>query len=128
MLQLWKERNEQINQGDKAKHAETQKQRLEKRIARCYGHSQSLTATERLRWFSEPHTEIMLRDTRYLEAWVRTVERIINITKRESKKPPPESLIMEQYLNTTRNTSTQKAHIPTPTEKPRRFPQELNQD
>jgi hypothetical protein len=128
MLQLWKERNDHLHQRDKAAKAETQKQRLEKRIARCYTYSQNLTATERLRWFSEPHKEMMLRDTRYLEAWVRTVERIINITKRERKKRPPESLIMEQYLNTTRNTSTQNAHIPTPTAKPRRFPQELNPD
>jgi hypothetical protein len=129
MLQLWKEWNNQINQGDKEKQAENQKQRLEQKIARCYEYSHNLTATERLRWFSDTRTEIMLRDTRYLEAWVRTVERIISITKRERKKRPPESLMMERFFNTSRSTtSTQKAHISTLTDKPCRFTQELNPD
>jgi hypothetical protein len=128
MLQLWKERNDQIHQVDKGKQVENQKQRLERRIARCYEYSNNLTATERLRWFSDTRTEIMLQDTRYLEAWVRTVERIISITKRERKKRPPESLMMERFLKTPSTTSAQKAHTSTSTDKPRRFTHELNPD
>jgi hypothetical protein len=129
MLQLWKERNEQINQVDKKTQADMQRQILEKRITRCFEYSKNLTATERRRWFSEPRTELMKSDPRHLEAWVRTVEQIIRITKRESKKRPPESKILEKYLNVSNSTTTQTTQqTSTTTTKPRRFTQELNPD
>jgi hypothetical protein len=128
MLQLWKARNDQINQADKVTQAELQKQILEKQITRCFEYSKNLTATERRRWFSESRTEIMQRDPQYLEAWVRTVEQVIRITKQESKKRPQESKIMEKYLNIPNSTTTQTTQLITSTTKPRRFTQELNPD
>jgi hypothetical protein len=128
MLQLWQARNEQLNQVDKKTQADLQRQILEKRITRCFEYSKYLTATERQRWFSEPRTELMKSDPRHLEAWVRTVEQIIRITKRENKKRPPESKILENYLNFSNNTTTQTTQQTNPTTKPRRFTQELNPD
>jgi hypothetical protein len=129
MLQLWKERNEQINQADQTIQADAKKERLERRIHRCYEYSHNLKATERQRWFAESRQELMKREQRYLEAWVRTVERIIHITKRESRSRPKESRIMEQYFGIVKPPTTQvDPHNRPSTDKPRRFTQELNPD
>jgi hypothetical protein len=71
---------------------------------------------------------MLKKETRYLAAWAKTVERIINITKREKKKRPKESLIMERFLN-LRAHKPPRPPIPTrDVNNPRRFSQELHPD
>jgi hypothetical protein len=71
---------------------------------------------------------MLKKETRDLAAWAKTVERIINITKREKKKHPKESLIMERFLN-LRTHKPQRPPIPIQNvNNPRRFPQELQPD
>jgi hypothetical protein len=128
MLALWAERNRILNKRDEAAAQAHQKDVTEHRVWRCYAYKENLRHSERIQWFSEPLQEMLKKETRYLAAWAKTVERIINITKREKKKRPKESLIMERFLN-LRAHKPPRPPIPIQNvNNPRRFSQELQPD
>jgi hypothetical protein len=128
MLALWGERNKILNKQDDDIARAHQKEATEQRVRRCYAYKDNLRHSERIQWFSAPLHEMIQKDTRSLATWANTVERIINITKREKKKRPKESLLMERFLNLRSQTPTR---TPTPTiyvKHPKRFSQELHPD
>jgi hypothetical protein len=125
MLEIWKERNGILNQEDKNSTTSNQKQKLVSRIQRCYNFQSNLKASERQQWFGETLENIMQKDIRFLEAWTRAVEKIVTITKREQRRRPKESQIMERFLGIE---DTQQLRTRAENEHPRRFSQELNPD
>jgi hypothetical protein len=70
--------------------------------------------------------ELLQKDPRHIKTWVNMVERLIRITKREQKRRPKGSIIMERFLQlaapqTNQSQQQQKQH-------PKKFCQELNPD
>jgi hypothetical protein len=127
-LELWKERNDQINKQDNSITAAIVRERLEYRVQRCYELKDKLRHQEKLQWFSDSKDELLNKDTRHIESWIRTVTRIIRITKREAKKRPRESILMEKFFSRDKpveiNTHRQRQEASHPS----RFPQELKPD
>jgi hypothetical protein len=130
ILELWKTRNEIINQADSQELEKLRKEKLENIVRRCYCFKDKLRHGERLCWFNDSVEELLWKDARYIETWTKAVERIISITKREQKKRPIESVIMESFLNkSTKNNTTKSKHASTTTGKnSRKYIQELNPD
>jgi hypothetical protein len=124
-LELWSKRNEIIYERDKGMKENLTKEKLHTRIQRCYDLKAILTAKERQQWFTNSINEQLQQDAKYLEAWTRTVERIIRITKQEQNKRQPGSRIMERFLNIIHYNV---ARARRPTNNPRRLPQDMNPD
>jgi hypothetical protein len=126
ILELWKTRNEIINQADSQEVEKLQKEKLENRVRRCYCFKDKLRHGERLRWFADSVEELLQKDARYIETWTKAEEQIISITKREQKKQPLESVIMESFLNmSTKKDTTKSKHASTTTgENSRKYIQE----
>jgi hypothetical protein len=125
ILELWSKRNEIVHEGDRQKKDMMAKEKLYTRIHRCYELKTILTAKERQLWFTNSLKDQLQQDAKYLEAWTRTVERIIRITRQEQKKRQPGSQIMERFLNITQNNRTRSQRQ---RENPRRLAQEMNPD
>jgi ribonuclease HI len=129
MLALWQTRNEIMNAIDAKQKEQQKKERLEKRVRRCFGFKEILQHAERLRWFSDTADEILKKDARFIETWTKAVERIITITKREQKKRPKESIIMERFFNIRTISNTINAQPQRSAKvKLRKFIQELKPD
>jgi hypothetical protein len=129
MLSLWRERNNILNQRDEEIAKAHQKEAIEQRVQKCYAEKDNLRHAERIRWFSETMHDMLRKETKYLAAWAKTVERIINITKRERQKRPKESFIMERFLTLQPKISKNKSHIQKVSiQHPRKFSQELKPD
>jgi hypothetical protein len=130
ILELWKTRNEIINQADSQEVEKLRKEKLENRVRRCYCFKDKLRHGERLRWFADSFEELLQKDARYIETWTKAVEQIISITKREQKKRLLESIIMESFLNmSTKKDTTKSKHASTTTgENSRKYIQELHPD
>jgi hypothetical protein len=125
MLTLWKERNTIINQQELEAAKIDRKEQVENRVNRCYEFSHWLRHKERTQWFSKTAQELLQQETRHIEAWLTTVERIIRITKREQKQRPRNSIIMEKFLNLKVMGNTKKSTVK---HKPRRQKQDLHPD
>jgi hypothetical protein len=130
ILELWKTRNELINQKDSQETEKIRKEKLETRVRRCYSFKEKLRHGERLRWFTDSVEEFLQKDAHYIETWTKAAERIISITKREQKKRPRESFIMENFLqmNTTHDTTKNKPKPNTTRENSRKYIQDMNPD
>jgi hypothetical protein len=130
MLALWQTRNDIINATDARQKEQQKKEKMETRVRRCFTFKEILQHAERSRWFTETAEEILRKDARFIETWTKAVERIISITKREQKKRPKESKIMERFFNMriTGNTANKPHRRLLTTADPRKFIQELKPD
>jgi hypothetical protein len=131
ILELWKTRNEIMNQKDSQEAEKIRKEKMKTRVRRCYSFKEKLRHGERLRWFADSVEELLQKDARYIETWSKAgVEQIISITKREQKKRPRESFIMENFLHmNAKHDTTKSKHMPTITgENSRKYIQEMNPD
>jgi hypothetical protein len=100
-------------------------------VRRCFSFREKLRHGERQQWFANTLEEVLKKDARFIESWTKAVERIISITKREQKKRPRESIIMERFINlgTAAQTSiTGNMPAQRTTNKPSKFIQEMNPD
>lgn len=117
MLSLWRERNNILNKRDEEQAKVHQKEATEQRVRKCYAYKDNLRHAERIQWFSDTLHELLKKDTRFLAAWAKTVERIINITKREKKKTPKgeshHGEISQHTHQHKSNTTPTKDHCPT---------------
>jgi hypothetical protein len=131
ILEIWHQRNSINNQADAKQKESQRKEKLENRVRRCFSFREKLRHGERQQWFANTLEEVLKKDARFIESWTKAVERIISITKREQKKRPRESIIMERFINLgtaaqtsiTGNTPAQRT-----TNKPSKFIQEMNPD
>jgi hypothetical protein len=125
MLALWRERNNILHQRELEVLMATKHEQLEHRVTRCYDYCPFLQHKERLQWFSKPKQQLLGEETRHIESWLATVERLIRITKREQKQRPRNSIIMERFLNLPATTNTKRS---TAKPNPRRYKQDIRPD
>lgn len=126
-LELWKTRNDQLNKHDVNSKIAMHRERLEQKVHRYYEYKDKLRHHERVQWFSDPSEVLLQKDVRQIEAWVRAVARIISITKREAKKRPRESVIMERFVSAA-HYPTHDQHQLGQIQHPSHYPQELKPD
>jgi hypothetical protein len=84
-----------------------------------------LKSHEQTQWFSLPLKDRLMEDAKQTINWLQGVKRLIKITRRELKKWPRESIILEWFLKVKNNTQEQGNHE---AEDPRAYAQELNPD
>jgi hypothetical protein len=126
MLKLWRERNNLLNERDKSKAQAQLVEQMEKRVRRCYELSGHLSHRERAHWFSATMTELLQKELRHIKTWVNMVERLIRITKREQKRRPKGSIIMDRFLRLTTTKTTQRQ--PQQQQHPKKFRHQLKPD
>jgi hypothetical protein len=125
MLELWKTRNNIIYSQDTAMAEAMLREKLETCIRRCYKQRSILKAQERAHWFSTLLEERLQQDAQRAVNWLQGAEQLIKITRREQKRRPQESIILENFLlmsNPQINGDTRA------TDHPQAFAQELNPD
>jgi hypothetical protein len=125
MLELWNTRNSLIYNHDQELAATQLKEKIETRVRRCYNHKTLLKAHEQTQWFSLSLEDRLMEDAKRTTNWLQGVERLIKITRRELKKRPRESIILERFLKVKNNTQEQGNHE---AEDPRAYAQELHPD
>jgi hypothetical protein len=87
-----------------------------------------LSATERRLWFNRTIQEKLDEDLKNIQTWLSIVERIIRITKREQRKRPKASIIMERFLGLRQDHHTPSHNHNRSTYNPRAYVQELHPD
>jgi hypothetical protein len=125
MLELWSTRNSIIYNSNQDLAERQMKEKLETRVRRCYDHKTLLKAHEQTQWFSLPLEARLTEDAKHTINWLQGAERLIKITRRELKKRPRESIILERFLKVKNNTQEQGNRE---AEEPRAYVQELNPD
>jgi hypothetical protein len=130
VLALWQTRNDTIHQTEARQQEKQRIEKMEKRVRRCYNFKEELQHGERARWFTDTVEDMLKKDARFIDSWTKAVERLIVITKREKKKRPKESTIMERFFNmdTKIDKERKQAGRRLATETPRKFIQELKPD
>jgi hypothetical protein len=63
-----------------------QRDKLEKRIWRCYHFQENLSSNDRRQWFDQDIKDKLNQDPQHLSTWLLMTERLIRIAKRENKK------------------------------------------
>jgi hypothetical protein len=126
VLRLWKQRNELIFDKDNQLQIDAMRDKLEARVKRCYALKDELAFNDRHIWFATDIKEKMQEEPRLIQTWLTLVERLLRIAKREQRKRPRESYIMDKFLG------LQYYHTPTHRNQgvmnPRAYQQELNPD
>jgi hypothetical protein len=118
ILKLWKQRNDIINDKENQNIVTALRDKLRSRVIRCYSFKDHLSSTERRLWFDKTIQEKLDEEPNNIQTWLSIVERIIRITKREQRKRPKASIIMERFLglrhdhNTPSHQNTRSAHNP----------------
>jgi hypothetical protein len=127
ILQLWQQRNKIIYEVSDQANQEANNAKLIQRIRRCYSLQTQLTASERRTWFDKELDDKLQEDAQHLRVWLDMVERLIRISKREQKKRPKSSLIMEQFLG-IRAPEPQQNPALQPVQNHRALPHDMNPD
>jgi hypothetical protein len=127
LLRLWKQRNNIIYEASDNANKEANIEKLEKRIRRCYSLQIQLTSSERRKWFDTELDDKLQEETQHLKAWLQMVERLLRISKREQRKRPNSSRIMETFLG-IRAPDPQHNPVLHPAENHRALPQDMNPD
>jgi hypothetical protein len=127
LLRLWKQRNNIIYEASDNENKKVNTEKLEKRIRRCYSLQTQLTSSERRKWFDTELDDKLQEETQHLKVWLQMVERLLRIYKREQRKRPNSSRIMEMFLGIW---ATEPQHNPAlhPAENHRALPQDMNPD
>jgi hypothetical protein len=125
LLRLWKQRNNIIYEASDNENKKANTEKLEKRIRRCYSLQTQLTSSERRKWFDTELDDKLQEETQHLKVWLQMVERLLRIYKREQRKRPNSSRIMEMFLGIW---ATEPQHNPAlhPAENHRALPQDMN--
>lgn len=126
-LKLWKQRNNIINDTENHQYRTSLRDKLESRVTQCYTLADRLSATDHRLWFDRAIHEKINEDPNTLQIWLSIVERLIRINKREQRKRPKASAIMERFLGLRRNNMVTQTHDGN-THNPRAYSQELNPD
>jgi hypothetical protein len=128
ILKLWKQHNDIINDTENNQYRTSLRDKLASRATRCYTMKDSTSATDRRLWFDKELHEKLNEDPNTLQVWLSLIERLIRINKREQRKKPKASIIMERFLGLrSNNTMTEQFHDGN-TQNPRAYSQELNPD
>jgi hypothetical protein len=86
VLQLWKQRNKIIHGETTKVQNSTTKERLEKRVHKCFEFRDNLKREDREKiFYTDAHT-LLQEEQRYIKAWIKLAERIIKITKKRTRK------------------------------------------
>jgi hypothetical protein len=127
LLRLWKQRNNIIYEASDNANKEANTEKLEKRIRRCYSLQIQLTSSERRKWFDTELDDKLQEETQHLKIWLQMVERLLRISKREQRRRPNSSRIMETFLGIR---APEPQHNPAlhPAENHRALPQDMNPD
>jgi hypothetical protein len=128
MLELWKTRNNIIYHSTQLASEDHLRAQLEPKVRRCYAWSHTLPARERNVWFSTTLEDKLQEDPNIVSNWLQGASRLIKIAKREQRKRPKESAIMERFLNVSRDLENIQPSPVLAIINPRAFPQELNPD
>jgi hypothetical protein len=123
-LELWATRSEIIYATSAELKVKQMREKVEQRVQKCYETRHKLSASERQQWFSQPSTDLLQKDHKYLGAWLTIVERLIRITRRKEKARPPESRLMERFLS----MSTIRHQVLRVRKSKKKKPQSLAQD
>jgi hypothetical protein len=126
-LELWATRSEIIYATSAETKNKQMREKVERRIQKCYEIKDKLTASERQKWFSQSANDLLQKDHKYLTAWLTIVERLFKIIRREERARPPESRLMERFLSMT-NTVHQVWKRKNKKKKPRSFAQDMQPD
>jgi hypothetical protein len=107
VLRLWKQRNKLIFDKDNQLQIDAMHDKLEERVNCCYALKDELASNDRHIWFATDIEEKMQEEPRLIQTWLTLVERLLCIAKREQRKRPWESYIMDKFLGLHYNhTST----------------------
>jgi hypothetical protein len=128
ILKLWKKRNDIIYDTQNQACQSANHQKLTMRVQRCYSLQHQLKATERRTWFEATLEEKLQEELGHLQTWLQMVERLLRISKREIRKRPRSSVIMERFLGIAPNTTSTNPLQLEPSLNPRAYPQDLHPD
>jgi ribonuclease HI len=114
VLQLWETRNEIIHGNQVQDARTTERLRLEHRVRKYYEMMTLLDQTDREKVFYKEEDTLLSEDTRYIKAWLRIVQRVFAVTRKERQKPKNEQRMMEQYFSWRPPAEMQKRKLSTP--------------
>jgi hypothetical protein len=97
LLTLWSHRNNLIFNNQETAKSEVLRQRLRTKVDQ---YAEKLTVTDRQKLFQKEKEELVSKDPRYINAWLKLAARIIRASKREtSKLMYREQTFMEKFFN-----------------------------
>jgi hypothetical protein len=98
LLNLWQQRNELVHHNERETRAEKMKRKMEAKIHRCYRMKDMLRFQDRERLFTKNEEELLREDPTTVKNWLKIAEKMIRITRRETKARTREKNMMEQYF------------------------------
>jgi hypothetical protein len=98
MLQLWNNRNKLLYEESHGTAQERQRERLTQRVERCFKYSERSPIADWTKLFYKEKDDLMMEDPRYIAAWLKLSERIINVNKKEQARQKRERTLMENYF------------------------------
>jgi hypothetical protein len=98
LLNLWSQRNELVHDNAQETRAEKMKRKMEAKIHRCYLMKEKLRLQDQERLFAKEEEDLLQEDPTTVKNWLTIAEKMIRITKRETKARTREKNMMEQYF------------------------------
>jgi hypothetical protein len=97
-LALWQQRNSVVHDSEHIQKVDKKKQTLEAKIKRCFDYKDKLKASDRQKIFDKSKEELMQEHPTTIRNWIKMVESVIQVDRREKNKRTKGNAMMEQYF------------------------------
>jgi hypothetical protein len=98
-LQLWNSRNTITYDTNNKSTQNILKEKLQLKVERRYQYVDKLSYTDRQKLFYRDKESLLEEDPRFIKAWLKLADRIIRVSKQESKRQYREIIFMEKFFH-----------------------------
>jgi hypothetical protein len=67
-------------------------------VERCYQYANKLSHSDKQKLFHREQESLLVEDPRFIKAWLKLADRIIRVSKQESKRQYKERTFMENFF------------------------------